>query len=131
MQEPAPSLPSHYRRFLELETVGNLHLAEVVSTVSPAYRPGAGPFAVPYVDIPLSDLHVVDSGLGDASLRAHGFVNVAGTPCFRFFVHPDSAALYEKVVRAYRGGTYWAWPTASTRTLLMIDPARPELPPFF
>lgn len=100
------------------------------STVSKEYMPQPGQeFQVKYLEIPVEDLHVVDSGLGSAELRSQIFVEHSGKRYFRFFIHPDSEELYRPLIERYGvKGYYLASPTASTRVLMASDPNNPSAP---
>lgn len=107
------------------EQVLNEHFNQVntASQVSTQYAPFSNQvFEIPYLDIPVEELHVVDSGHGLEHIRKQIFVQRGHQKYFRFFIHPDSRELYEPLFQKYRNqGHYYGTPTASTRSLIIWD----------
>jgi hypothetical protein len=110
-------------RFMAWETVNSYTATRGGSTVDEKYRPALGrEFAVKVVEVPLADLHVIDSSLGDDGARNALYVDREGRRFFRFLVHPESEALYAGLIARYGiAGSCHVTPTASTRTVLVRE----------
>lgn len=124
---------ARFGNFMLWETINDhFDRLPVNSTVAEQYQPRLGrEFSVHYIEVPIKDLHVVDHGLGDADSRRHIYREENGERYFRFFIHPESERLYEKMIARYGiKGSYRAAPTSSTRTLLAWDPKSPAHPIF-
>lgn len=88
--------------------------------VKEEFRPEAKKvFGVKSFDVPVEEVHVVDSMSGNDILRSQVLIEKDGKKYFRFFVHPESEHLYIKLMKKYGAQElYWARATASTRGLL-------------
>lgn len=125
-------LPRVYQEFLERERMNSTKAEDVTTEVADQYQPEARKtIRVNYIEIPVSDLHVVDSGLEARAIRRQVFVTRGGKKFMRFFVHPESEGLYKPLIEKYGFAGYFnAAATASTRSMLMWDP-KTKAKPFF
>jgi hypothetical protein len=110
-------------RFMAWETVNSYAGTTTGSTVGEKYRPALGrEFPVKVVEVPVADLHVIDSGLGDETARRTMFVDRDGCGFFRFLIHPESEALYGGLIAKYGvAASCQVTPTSSTRTVLVRE----------
>lgn len=109
-------LPSWARPLMHWET-SNSYKPD--TEVKPEFRPeNKKVFGVKSFDIPVEDLHLVDSGDGGPDLRSQVLVEKNGKKYFRFFVHPESEHLYKGLMQKYGAQElYLGRATASTRGL--------------
>src|SRR3989344_1424272 len=124
-------LRPEYIDFLKAET-SNSYIASD-STVDAKYRAdGIKPFKVGYLKIPAAELNLEVSTVSSQILAEHFFIEGSQQKQIRFFIHPDSEHLYKPLIEKYGyKGYYNAVATASTRTVLSWDPARPDTKPLF
>lgn len=100
------------------------------TTVSEAYRPHRDRiYKLNYLEIPVSDLNITDSHIGSENLRKQILIKKDKKNYFRFFIHPDSEALYQPLIERYGwAGFYWASATSSTRSVIAWNPSMTEPP---
>jgi hypothetical protein len=123
------SVPRIYNEFMIGETTNDY---QPETTIGKGFRPKMGnTFEVPYIYLPADRAHVVDSGLGSPEMRAQVFKNINGRQHVRFYIHPESFALYAPLLKEFDvAGNYTASPTSSTRTVLAWN-RRIETPAIF
>lgn len=109
--------PSWAQSFMRSET-NNSYKPE--TEVREEFRPEARTvFPIKSIDIPVNELHVVDSHSGGKILRNQILVEKNEKKYFRFFLHPESEELYMPLIKKYGAQElYLASATASTRGLL-------------
>lgn len=109
-------LPTWARPLMHWET-SNSYKPD--TEVKPEFRPeNKKVFGIKSFDIPVEELHVVDSGDGSPVLRNQVLIEKNGRKYFRFFVHPESEHLYKGLMEKYGAEElYLGRATASTRGL--------------
>jgi len=100
------------------------------TTVSSDYQPGKNKiYKLQFLEIPVSDLNITDSQIGSESVRKQILIQKGSETYFRFFIHPDSEALYRPLINRYGwAGFYWASATSSTRSVIAWNPDMTEPP---
>lgn len=111
-----PSLPSWAETLMHWET-SNSYKPE--TEVNEKFRPeNQNVFPVKSMDVPVDEIHVVDSLKGDPTLRQQVLIEKNGRKYFRFFIHPESEHLYKPLMKRYGADElYLGRATASTRGL--------------
>ena len=126
-----PWLSGPYLSFIQAERQ-NSFVAEDSEVNADFLAQSKKVFDVPYLFIPAEDLHVELAKGFQKQISSHLIVKKNGKSFVRFFIHPESLELYDKLVKKYGvAGFYQAVATSSSRTVLAADPTRPNVPPVF